>query len=384
MARLRGWTGIPSPEVGRLGHDVGVTYVVTVTMAPAKGAPELDPLQREGVIFLLRKGFDSLEAVEGPDGMEIELMDDVIAAHPGGALLKLFVDAPALEFAEDAAREVVAELLERTEPLADWQITRCAVELNSALLQESLDAADGPDAPPADPAERARRHAAAEPAPAHGRLDRAEVEAMRTRLRTLAPALRAFPLDTFGYRDDDDEDEAEAERTVPREAAEIAAGALVFAIDLLVDELFTDLAGLEEDGPTVAESDATFMLLDDLPQQYADEYTVLFARRLTVTAVTLTARLTQPRFTGPHCVAEELLLRVLLTQAEVTADLYDLLTDEVTTAFETFTETLEEDPAHDPLDDAPPGVENWFTPYDAESPVHPYATNDDEDSLQGR
>ena len=357
---------------------MGVTYVVTVTMAPAKGAPELDALQREGVIFLLRKGFDSLEAVEGPDGMEIELMDDVIAAHPGGALLKLFVDAPALEFAEDAAREVVAELLERTEPLADWQITRCAVELNSALLQESLDAADGPDAPPADPAERARRHAAAEPAPAEGRLDRAEVEAMRTRLRTLAPALRAFPLDLFGFSDDEDE------RTVSREAAEIAAGALVFAIDLLVDELFTDLAGLEEDGPTVAESDATFMLLDDLPSQYADEYTVLFARRLTVTAVTLTARLTQPHFTGPHCVAEDILLRVLLTQAEVAADLYDLLTDEVTTAFETLTDTLDEDPTHDPLDHAPPGVENWFTPFDAESPVHPYATNDDEESLQGR
>jgi hypothetical protein len=272
----------------------------------------------------------------------------------------------------------VTELLERTEPLADWQITRCAVELNSALLQESLDAADGPDAPPADPAERARRHAAAEPAPAQGRLDQAEVDAMRTRLRTLAPALEAFPLDRFGFCDDEDE------RTVSREAAEIAAGALVFAIDLLVDELFTDLAGLEEDGPTVAESDATFMLLDDLPSQHADEYTVLFARRLTVTAVTLTARLTQPHFTGPHCVAEDILLRVLLTQAEVTADLYDLLTDEVTTAFENLTDTLDEDPAHDPLDHAPPGVENWFVPFDAESPVHPYATNDDEESLQGR
>lgn len=351
--------------------------MVTVAMAPPKGAPELDALQREGVVFLLRKGFDSLEAIEGPDGMEIELMDDVIAAHPGGVLLKLFVDAPALEFAEDAAREVVAELLERTEPLADWQITRCAVELNSELLQESLDAADGPDAPPSDPAERARRHRATEPAPAQGRIDPAEVEAMRSRLRALAPLLAACPLDRFGYFDDP------GERTVGREAAEVAAGALVFAIDLLVDELFTDLASLEEDGPTVAESDATFMLLDSLPPQFADEYTVLFARRLTVTAVTMTARLTQPQPARPTCVAEELLLRFLLTRAEVTADLYDLLTEEVSAALETFADSFEGDLTEDDLDIDPIGAGDWFTPYDAEGFVHPYAANDDEESLQG-
>ncbi|MFJ9820982.1 hypothetical protein ACIRU3_38110 [Streptomyces sp. NPDC101151] len=349
-----------------------MTYLVTVAMTPPKGAPELDALQREGVVFLLRKGFDSLEAVEGPDGMEIELMDDVIAAHPGGALVKLFVDAPALEFAEDAAREVVAELLERTEPLADWRITRCAVELNSELLQESLDAADGPDAPPADLAERARRHAAAVPAPPAGRLDPAEVETMRSRLRSLAPALAAFPLDSFGYSSDPEE------RSVSREAAEIAAGAVVFAIDLLVDELFTDLASLEEDGPTVAESDATFMLLDDLPPQFADAYTVLFARRLTVTAVTLTARLAQPHPTRPTCVAEEILLRFLLTQAEVTADLYDLLTEEVATALEVFADGIDED-----LDSEPVAFDDWFTPFDEEGFVHPYAAHDDEESLQG-
>ncbi|MFF7972194.1 hypothetical protein [Streptomyces sp. NPDC007905] len=354
-----------------------MTYVVTVAMALPKGAPELDALQQEGVIFLLRKGFDSLEAVEGPDGMEIELMEDVIAVHPGGALLKLFVDAPALEFAEDAAREVVAALLERTEPLADWQITRCGVELNSDLLQESLAAADGPDAPPADPAERARRHAATEPSPAPDRLHPAEVEAMRARLRALAPTLAAFPLESFGYCDDPEE------RTVGREAAQIAAGALVFAIDLLVDELFTDLAGLEEDGPTVAASDATFMLLDDLPPQFADDYTVLFARRLTVTAVTLTGRLTQPHPTRPTCLAEEILLRFLVTQAEVTADLYNLLTDEVATALETFADGIDEDPTPDPPDLAPLGVEDWFTPFDDEGFVHPYAAHDDEESLQG-
>ncbi|MET8812138.1 hypothetical protein ABZW47_09065 [Streptomyces sp. NPDC004549] len=490
-----------------------MTYVVTVTMTPPEGTPDLDALQREGVLFLLRKGFDSLEAIEGPDGMEVDLMDDLIAVHPGGALLKLFVDAPALEFAEEAAREVVTELLDTSEPLADWQITRCAVELNSELLQESLDAADGPDAPPADPAERARRHAAGDlgATPPGGTPAPSESDAMRIRLRELAPLLTSFPLTAFGYAGEEpvgvtgDEtpgvtggeapgvtggeaseaggrestgaggreptgarsggptgpgdgepvgtgngepvgamgaeetaagsrepigtgsDEplgvmgtevtagtspepvewgspeqtavasaepagpvcggpaeatsgegarartGEATRTVSKESAEIAAGALIYAIDLLVDELFTDLAALEEDGPTVARSNATFMILDDLPPHLADAYTVLFTRRLTVTAITLTSRLTRPPFGPPTCVAEKLLLGSLLTQAEVTADLYGLLTDEVAKALENFATTLNTPTPH-PTPESP---ESWFTPFTEECRVHPYAANEE-------
>ncbi|MEW2129634.1 hypothetical protein [Streptomyces sp. NPDC005435] len=387
-------------------HDERVTYVVTVTMTPPEGTPDLDALQREGVLFLLRKGFDSLEAIEGPDGMEVDLMDDLIAVHPGGALLKLFVDAPALEFAEEAAREVVTELLDATEPLADWQITRCAVELNSELLQESLDAADGPDAPPADPAERARRHAAGDHPQSSpgGTPPPSETQAMRTRLRELAPLLASFPLTAFGYEGEGSGEVAdtgagepvgsgsgeragtgnatgepvglvkgEATRTVGKEAAEIAAGALIYAIDLLVDELFTDLAALEEDGPTVARSNATFMILDDLPPHLADEYTVLFTRRLTVTAITLTSRLTRPPFGPPTCVAEKLLLGSLLTQAEVTADLYGLLTDEVAKALENFAASLNT-AASRPTPEAP---DSWFTPFSGECRVHPYAANEE-------
>ncbi|MCH5670892.1 hypothetical protein [Streptomyces gilvus] len=351
-----------------------MTYAVTVDVHLARGAQELDALQREGVIFLLRKGLDSIEAIEGPDGMEVDLTDDLIAVHPEGALLKLFVDAPALEFAEDAAREVVAELLERSELLADWEITRCEVDLHPDLLQESLDAADGPDAPPADPAERARRHAEFGPAAAPSRLDEAEIEEMRVRLRSLAPSLRAFPLSAFGCADE--------KGTVGREAAEVAAGAVVHAVDLLVDQLFTDLAGLEEEGPTVAESDAPFMILDDLPSRFALQYTVLFARRLIVTAITLTGRLAQPHFGELSCVAEELLMKFLLAQAEVTADLHGLLTEEVGTALEFFTATVCEDVDHEwlyePATDGL-GVNDWFIPFNDDRQVHPYAANDGED-----
>lgn len=367
-----------------------MTYAVTVDVGLPEGASELDALQREGVVLLLRRGLDSIEGIEGPDGMEVELLDDVVAVYPGGALLKLFVDAPALEFAEDATREAIEVLLERTELLAGWQITRCEVELHPDLLQESLDAADGPDAPPADPAERARRHAAAEAASGPSGLGDAEVEAMRHKLRSLATRLAAFPPESFGYSDD------EEKRRVDRETAEVAAGALVYAIDLLVDELFGDLAGLEEDGPSLEESDGPFMILEDLPPQFALQYTVLFVRRLIVTAVALTGRFTQPHFGRLSCVAEELLMRLLLTHAEVAADTYGLLTDELRTAWEVFADEVYDDmdhewlydPAADDIDQdpglahlgiAPMGVKDWFTPFDEEGHVHPYAANGDDD-----
>lgn len=136
-----------------------MTYVVTVDVRVPEGTPEMDPLQRVGAVALIEDGFDSVEAIEGPDGMEVDLLDSIVAVHPGGALLKVLVDAPALEFAEEAVRSVMGELLERSELLADWQIERCEVELHPELAREGLAAADGPDAPPDDPADRKARHA---------------------------------------------------------------------------------------------------------------------------------------------------------------------------------------------------------------------------------
>ncbi|MEN2423821.1 hypothetical protein AABB02_37650 [Streptomyces rimosus] len=77
---------------------------------------------------------------------------------PGGALSTVFVDAPALEFAEDAVQSVTRELLERSELLAEWTVERCEVRLHPQLAQESLDAAGGPETPPADAATRKAHH----------------------------------------------------------------------------------------------------------------------------------------------------------------------------------------------------------------------------------
>ncbi|MEV7189744.1 hypothetical protein [Kitasatospora sp. NPDC093102] len=130
--------------------------------------------------------------------------------------------------------------------------------------------------------------------------------------------------------------------------------------------------------------------LDRLPEQFAHFYTPLFARKLLVTAVELTGRLSRPGFTQPGCVAEELLLRLLLAEAEATLDLYGLLDDGVEDALVSFRENVFEDldhellyePAMDGIDQdpaaavlgiAPMSVEDWFTPFDFGSVVHPYA-----------
>ncbi|WP_405830612.1 hypothetical protein [Streptomyces sp. NBC_01176] len=57
----------------------------------------MDPLQRTGAVALIEDGFDSVEAVEGPDGMEADLLDRIVVVYPGGAFLQVFVIAPALE-----------------------------------------------------------------------------------------------------------------------------------------------------------------------------------------------------------------------------------------------------------------------------------------------
>ncbi|WP_329176382.1 hypothetical protein [Streptomyces sp. NBC_01477] len=375
-----------------------MTYVVTVDAEVPEGAPELDALQREGVINLLGKHLDQLDAIEGPDDLEVDVLDRVIAVHPGGAIVKVFVDAPALEFAEEAVHAVMTDILERTELLADWTIARCEVELHEGIAQQGLDAADGPDAPPSDLAERARRHLEAPAGPVSGKLDEAEVEAMRSKLRAMGTQLHAFSLDSFGYTEDkEDEDEEGYGPLVTQEAAEIAAGALVYGIHLLVDELFADLGRLANGGPNVAESDEVFMVLDSLPERYVLKYDVLFVRRLVTTAVCMTARLTQPHFGQLSCVAEELLMRLLLIQAEVTADLYGLLDDEVRQALEFFADGVYEDmdhewlydPSADGIDEdpafahmgiAPMGINDWFKPFNEGRFVHVYAADDDSDA----
>ncbi|MGY5129372.1 hypothetical protein [Streptomyces nigrescens] len=77
-----------------------------------------------------------------------------------------------------------------------------------------------PDVPPADPAARAAQHAEARAeAATAGKLTDEEVDAMRVKVRAMAPRLTAFGLGSFGWYEEDEECD------VDREHAELAAAA---------------------------------------------------------------------------------------------------------------------------------------------------------------
>ncbi|WP_371528678.1 hypothetical protein OG302_24135 [Streptomyces sp. NBC_01283] len=391
-----------------------MTYAVSVDTRIAGGTAEMDELQRFGAGALLEDGFESVEEIAGPDGMEIKLLDTFVGVYPGGALLKVFVDAPALEFAEESVRELVEELLERTELLSDWTVERCQVELHPDLAKESLDAADGPDAPPDDVESRRARlmGLAAGAASTDATGTAAETDAIRAKIRTLAPRLAAFDAGMFGVLDaEEGVDGEEGEdgggeatdqdsvtstvSTTSTEDAELAAGALIWGTDVLLDELFQDAHALDREGTNVAECDGPMWLLDELPPRYALQYDARFARRFLVTAIALTTRLTEGSFLQLSCVAEELALRLLLHEAEVTLDTFGLLDEGVSSALECFAALVYEDMDHEWLYDdsmdgidesevgealgiTPMGIANWFKPFNKDRYVHPYAADEPE------
>ncbi|WP_042372478.1 hypothetical protein [Streptacidiphilus neutrinimicus] len=351
-----------------------MSYAVTVDTSQPEDSPALDPLQRAGVVHLLREGLDAVESIEDETGQVVEITDHFIGVHPDGALLRVFVDAPRLEDAEAAVEAVMGEVLRHTELLAQWTVDRCEVELHLDLAEESFRSAGSPDAAAAKPEARARARAHRAPGgtgtgagadagagAASGVTDvEAHEEDMRAAISALAPRLAGVALASFGP--------ATAE-------AELAAGALVYSIDVLIDELFEDVAALDG-SPSAAECTDGLLQLEGLPWGFAHLYTPLFARRLLVAAVTLTDRLCRPGFARLGCVAEELLLRLLLETAEATLDLHGLLHRGVHEALDAVRDSLCDEIGHAwpsaPAMDDIPDVADWFTPLDAGRPSHPY------------
>ncbi|MFJ8955162.1 hypothetical protein ACIRO1_34200 [Streptomyces sp. NPDC102381] len=384
-------------------------YVVTVDTQTTEGTPEMDELQRVGAIALLEQGFDAVEGIEGPDGMEVEVVDSLVAVHPGGALLKVFAHAPTLEIAEEAVRTLVQGLLERTELLAEWTVEKCEVQLHPELAQESLDAATGPEAPAADPATR-RAHLSQTThtsAPSQAEIA-ADSEKTRRQMLSLASQLKAFGPQMFGViTEEEKEDEEFCDyEGVAEEDAQLAAGALIWATDVTIDQLFMDVHTLTEADTNVAECEDVLWHLEDLPRRYALRYDEQFARRFLVTVIAMTTRFTQGTFTQLSCVAEELALRLLLNEAKVCLETFGLLDDGVEQALDGFADLVYEDMDHEWLYDdaadgiedspvgemsriAPMGLADWFKPFNEGRYVHPYAMDtltgaDDQVSDEGK
>ncbi|MFF8843394.1 hypothetical protein ACF08N_11775 [Streptomyces sp. NPDC015127] len=371
-----------------------MTYAVTVETCIPDGAPEMDELHRVGAAALLEQGFDNVEAIEGPDGVEVDLLDTVVAVHPAGAILKVFVDAPTLELAEDAVGSLTREVLERSELLAEWTVASSEVKLHTDLATESLEAAEGPEAPPSDPQARRAQHTVRTGDTHEPVSDTTDHEAV---VRHMATRLRAFVPASFGVLDPEEMEDGDEAFSVSAETAELAAGALVCASEMLIDELFEDVQALAEGETNVADCQKPLWHLDQLPPRYALRYDVLFARRFLVTVIALTTRFTDGSFQQLGCVAEELALKLLMEQARGTLELFGLLDEESSAALDSFAhgvyedmdfewlyddskDGIDEDPAAESLGIAPMALGSWFTPFNDGRYVHPYAVDESVDA----
>lgn len=319
-------------------------YQLKAEVAPPAGTPELDALHRHGVVSLLDEQLDLLAGIEGPDGVEIEPLDHEVTAHSGGASISWLVEAPALAFAEEAARAVLTELLERTDLLAAWTVTSCEVTVSDEDLETALDGAEDAD-DEGDDDELDDEIVQVE-------LSDEEVAERHEQLTAEAELIQALGTDAFGTADDG----------VTPEQALLVAGALAEAVVITIDELFEDIKALDEDDTTADQHDE-LLVLDELPPAFSDQYSGWFAKRFLMATVIVGQRLTEDEWVAPTCAAEALALHVLKERAQeelVGAAVLD--EDVLKRAFAAFDEHAFEDMEHEALyaDDAEGSVVDWL------------------------
>ena len=290
-------------------------YGVSIGLRFPEGSPHLDPLQAKGAGSVLDRLLNHVEGAAGSDGGEVVVDRYWVGAHPEGAVVLLVLDADSLEIAEVAARDIMLEVLDRSEVLTDWEVVSCEVGFDQRFAEAGLQAADGPEVPPDDPAERARWLAEQrQPAPRIGGSER-EVD-WRRWVISHAAFVHAFDQTVFDAGD------------VDEETALLAAGALIFASTVVIDELFQDIATLARTKGTVADSDDAFMVLEDLPERFAHHYNGRFARQFLVATVMITGRLSDNEWAPPACVGEALALHVVVERARNLLVMHEVLDEE--------------------------------------------------------
>lgn len=301
----------------RLPH---VEYQLTAEVNPPADATALDALQRHGVAALLEEHLELLAEIEGPDGVEVEPLDHRITVHPAGASIAWTLDAPALAFAEDAARTVLDELLERTELLSEWSVRRCEVIASDEDLAAALEGTSDEDGEDGPGIEVGIDLDELDAIAGVGTVTEADRDAQREQLLEAAEALGAFGMEAFGYDPEDPEGE------VGIDAASLVAGALIQGLEVLTEELFADIQTLDEAGTPASEQEVLWVL-HDLPSRYAGHYSALFAKKFLVNTAILGYRLAQPEWDGPLNLAEALAIRLLKSAAEHQLELAGLLED---------------------------------------------------------
>ncbi|WP_236567783.1 MULTISPECIES: hypothetical protein [unclassified Nocardiopsis] len=197
-------------------------------------------------------------------------------------------------------------------------------------------------------------------------------------MRAMAPHFRAFNSEDFGHLSE----ESGEESLVSAEDAELAAGSLAYATEIVIDEMFMDVAALTTSDSTVADEDVVTMSLYALPQAYTHFYDARFARHFLVTTVAMTSRFASGGSRMLSSTAEELALKMILEQAETSLELYELNSPGVTRALAFFKENAYEDLDHEELyhvrsarrnKETRSQVKAWFDPFNPDRPVHLFA-----------
>lgn len=137
-----------------------------------------------------------------------------------------------------------------------------------------------------------------------------------------ADLFQALPLEDLCTEDLDGLGSAAMRR------ASALAGCLIYAADIVIDELIDDIVNLrDEESDTSTSAIEDTWVLCQLPARFAVDYSPLFAQKLLVAVVDVTGRLTKG-WEPLACVAQELGLRVLLNQVEVVAESADVTLDD--------------------------------------------------------
>lgn len=335
-------------------------YTVTVDLTAPPDLVPLDDLRMAGVTSLLRELLGQVEGM-GPDSggedeharsVSVGLDDYRVASFPEGCQLFLFVEAASLATAEASCRQLTLDLLSVVEPLAEWEIERCAVDLNPHIAERQLAQADFeiPDRIPDEPAD-----------------DGHDVGPAANRARVLAAArgMRGFDAEAFGGgRDAGPEQD---------ERAHLAMGALMIACEIMTDDLFIDVHTLTGAGKDASSATVDHMwVIDNLPPQNGHLYTASFARKFLLSTTAVVDRLAGD-WEPCSNLAEELALRLLIEQAESVIELWtERSAAEFDGAFRAFEDAALDDPDHARLMD----FASWFVPFDDRRSVHPYCLPD--------
>jgi len=92
------------------------------------------PVAARGAAALLTTVLDQVSSGRD-DGAEVLIDRHWIGTHPQGALILLVLDAPSLDIAELATHDIMLQVLEEAELLADWQVATCAVGFDERFIR---------------------------------------------------------------------------------------------------------------------------------------------------------------------------------------------------------------------------------------------------------